>query len=204
VADIVLEGAFLQERAEPQEVGADPETPDPVPLSQEELASLDGFYLREDYDVPVSIRARDGVLVAGGQRLIHEGDWVFRVGDGGDTTRFWTDSEGQLLSIGPDGKQYRRLPRIEPEAVELEEYVGHYWSDDLGVEYEVRVEEDHLAFWNRKIGSRALNPIFPDGFSTGQGVIFSRNSQGEIDGFTISSGRVWKVRFRRLEGRYPG
>ena len=204
VADIVLEGAFLQERENPQEVGADPETPDLVPLSQEELAELDGFYVRDDSDIPVSIRARDGVLVAGGQRLVHQGDWVFRVGDGGDTTRFWTEADGEVLSVGPDGKNYRRFPRIEPEAVNLEEYVGNYWSDDLGVEYVVRLEEGQLVFWNRKIGSRALNPTFQDGFSNGQGVIFSRNPQGEIDGFTTSSGRVWKVRFRRLTAPYPG
>ena len=64
--------------------------------------------------------------------------------------------------------------------------------------------DDQLVFWSRKGGVRMLNPTFPDGFSVGGGVVFSRNSQGEVDGFTRSMGRVWKVKFRRLEGPYPG
>ena len=202
VADIVLEEAFPS--APPAEREEDLETPDAVPLSEQDLQRLDGFYLRDDSDIPVPIRARDGVLLAGAQRLVHQGDWVFQVGVEGEATRFWEEADGQVLSTGPDGKRYRRYPGIDPDSVELGEYVGHYWSDDLGVEYQARLEEGRLVFWNRKIGSRPLNPIFPDGFSAGQGVFFSRDPQGRIDGFTMSAGRVWKIRFRRLEGPYPG
>jgi hypothetical protein len=35
-------------------------------------------------------------------------------------------------------------------------------------------------------------------------MIFTRDDHGRIDGFTVSSGRVWKVRFKRMEGPYPG
>lgn len=202
VADVLLGEAFPTAPAEAEE--EDPEAADPSPLTQEELERLDGFYLRDDYDVPQSVRARDGFLFAGGQRLYHLGDWVFRVGSGGGTTRFWEETDGGVRTIGPDDKQYRRYPRVDPDSVKIREYFGHYWSDDLGVEYEARLEEGRLVFWNRKIGSRAMNPTFPDGFSAGQGVFFTRDSQGEIDGFTMSAGRVWKVRFRRLEGPYPG
>jgi len=72
------------------------------------------------------------------------------------------------------------------------------------VEYEVRTEEGRLGFWNRKFGNRPLNPTFRDGFSAGGGVIFTRDDRGLVDGFTISSGRVWKVRFTRLDGPFPG
>ena len=202
VADIVLEHQFPQEiEAEPQEDEA--EAPDSAPLPPEDLARLEGIFVRDDYDTPVSIRAQDGALYVQGARLLHQGNWEFRVSGGDQTTRFWEASDGTILFIGPDGKQYRRHPRIDPDSVDHREYIGHYWSDDLGVEYEVRWDGDQLVFWNRKMETRALNPLFEDGFSAGGGVIFTRDGPGRIDGFTVSEGRVWKVRFRRLDGPYP-
>lgn len=202
VADIVLEDQLLPA----VENGAqedDRDAPDPVRLSEDEVANLEGYYLRDDYDTPISLRDRNGVMFAAGQRLYHLGDWEFRFFGTENTTRFWEGPGGAILTTGPDGKQYRRYPRIKPDEVDPEEYVGRYWSEDLGVEYEVRLEDDRLVFWNRKIETRPLNPLFPDGFSAGSGVMFTRDDQGRIDGFTISSGRVWKVRFRRLEGPHP-
>lgn len=204
VADVVLEDALAPPNDQADSEGGDSQAADPVPLTEEDLERLEGFYVREDYDSPVSVRAQDGGLRVGAQRLFHQGDWVFRVGAEGDTTRFWEAADGEILTIGPDGKEYRRFPRIDQEDIDLEEYVGRYWSDELGVEYQLRIEEGDLTIWNRKIGVQTLSPLFPDGFSAGQGVIFSRNPRGEIDGFTISNGRVWKVRFRRLEEPYPG
>ncbi len=202
VADIVLETEFPSElEEEPQE--DDTEAPDPEPLSAEDVARLEGFYVRDDYDTPVSVRSREGILFVGGQRVSHQGDWEFRLSGEDDTTRFWEGPEGAILTVGPDGKQYRRYPRIDPDSVDLGEYIGHYWSDDLGVEYEVRRDEDRLVFWTRKMDPRALSPLFQDGFSANGGVIFTRDDRGRIDGFTISTGRVWKVRFRRLDGPYP-
>jgi hypothetical protein len=202
VADIVLENE-LHPRVEDDAPEDDRDAPDPVPLSGEEVARLEGYYVRDDYDTPMPIRDRNGLLFAGSQRLFHLGDWEFRFGGSDDTTRFWEASDGAILTVGPDGRQYRRYPRIDPDSVDLDEYVGAYWSDDLGVEYQVRREEDQLVYWHRKFGTRTLSPLFPDGFSANGGVIFTRDTQGRINGFTVSSGRVWKVRFRRLDGPYP-
>jgi hypothetical protein len=181
----------------------DTEAADPVPLPAADVERLEGFYVRDDYDTPVSVREQSGVLFVGAQRLFHLGDWEFRISGGDETTRFWETPDGDILTTGPDGKQYRRYPRIDPDSVSLGEYVGHYWSDDLGSEFEVRSTEDQLVLWNRKMGNRTLNPRFRDGFSAGWSMIFTRDDQGRIDGFTMSSGRVWKVRFRRLEGPFP-
>jgi len=206
VADIVLERAF----PEPLPEGAmgdeeeEPE-PDPVALSTEELARLEGFYVRDDYDTPTSIRNRDGHLFIGGRRVLHQGDWSFRPESGSGTVSFQETADGSIAFTGPYGRSYARHAEVEPTPADLQPYVGLYWSEELGVEYEARLEEDRLFFTNRKTGQRFLNPTFRDGFSaSGSGVIFTRNPQGEVDGFTISSGRVWKVRFRRLEAPYPG
>ena len=200
VADIVLEEAFPSPPPAADEEEMDPDGPDPVPLAPGDVVRLDGFYLRDDYDGPQEVEARDGFLWAGPRRLYHEGDWTFQIANADDEVRFQEGSDGSLLLRGPDGKEYRRFPRIDPTEVNLAEYVGHYWSDDLGTDYEVRIEDGELVFWHRKIGTRTLEPRFFDGFSGGNAVLFTRDSRGAIDGFTMSSSRVWKVRFRKLEG----
>jgi hypothetical protein len=60
------------------------------------------------------------------------------------------------------------------------------------------MKEGKLVFWHRKIGTQTLEPRFPDGFSTGNSVVFTRDSLGAVDGFIMSSSRVWKIRFRRM------
>jgi CubicO group peptidase (beta-lactamase class C family) len=206
VADLVLEPAFPEPIPEGVMGGEEEESvPDPVPLSAEELARLEGFYVRDDYDTPISIRKREGRLFIGGRRVSHQGDWSFRAEGESETASFHETAEGSIAFSRPDGRSYTRHAEVEPTPTDLQPYVGFYWSEDLGVEYEAAVEEDRLFFTNRKMGQRFLNPTFTDGFSaSGSGVIFTRNPQGEVDGFTISSGRVWKVRFRRMEAPYPG
>jgi hypothetical protein len=203
-ADIVLEDAFPSPPPTDSVGGRDPQSPDPVPLAPGDAERLAGLYVRDDYDGPQEIRARNGVLWAGSTRIYHQGDWTFRSPVGGSTMRFRESADGSILAEVPDGKEYRRFPSIEPEDVNLSEYAGHYWSDDLGTGYEVRIVDNELAFWHRKIGTRVLRPRFPDGFSAGGSVIFTRDAQGAIDGFTMSSGRAWKIRFRKLEGPLPG
>jgi CubicO group peptidase (beta-lactamase class C family) len=199
VADIVLEDVFSSTADAAAEAAPEPAASDAVPLPPGDAERLDGYYVREDYDRPQSVRARDGSLWIGSQRLNHEGDWVFRVGDGRRTVRFREDSHGTIHLNALDGKTYERYPRIEVQEVDPMEYAGRYWSDDLGTAYEVRMEDGELVFWHRKIGTRTLRPRFPDGFSAGNSITFTRDSLGEVDGFTMSSGRVWKVRFRKLD-----
>ena len=204
VADVVLEGALPPRPPEEGESEVDPDEPDPVPLTEDEAERLEGFYLRDDYDGPQELEARDGVLWAGSRRLVHQGEWTFRIGGEDDTLEFRESGDGGILLEGPDGNSYRHYPRIDPAEVNLAEYVGHYWSDDLGTSYEARMEEDELVFWHRKRGARPLTPRFPDGFSAGTSVLFTRDPGGSIDGFTMSSGRAWKIRFRKLDGPLPG
>jgi CubicO group peptidase (beta-lactamase class C family) len=204
VADIVLEEALSPRPSEEDEREIDPDEPDPVPLTTEEAERLEGFYLRDDYDGPQRMEVRDGVLWAGSRRLVHQGEWTFRFGAEDDILEFRESADGGILLEGPDGNSYRRYPGIDPADVTPAEYVGHYWSDDLGTAYEVRVEEDELVFWHRKRGARPLTPRFPDGFSAGTSVLFTRDPEGSVDGFTMSSGRAWKIRFRKLDEPPPG
>jgi len=203
VADVVLEDAFPEPLPDPDAAEAEEEEeeePDPVPLTEAELQELAGFYTNEFNDRPLNLREKEGHLFLDGQaRLIHEGEWVFRP-DGEDRTVQWLKAaDGTISFTTPDGITHVRRPSVDADSVDLEVYVGRYWSEELGVEYEARVEEDRLFFTNRKTGERNLFPTFLDGFGArGEAVTFFRDASGAVAGFTMSSGRVWKVRFERV------
>lgn len=202
VADIYLEGAFPEtpsdEPSGARAREAEREAPDPVPLATEELERLAGFYLHYSSDLPQEFRARDGHLYRGQRRLVHEGGWTFRAQGSEETLRAEAGRDGSVQMTLGDGRVLFRQDPIDPETVELREYVGRYWSDELAVEYEVGLDADGLFYHQRKVGRRSLSPRFKDGFRAGSySVTFTRNEGGELTGFTMSTGRVWKVRFNR-------
>jgi hypothetical protein len=167
-------------------------------LAPDDLTRLAGFYLHESSDIPQEFQARDGHLFVGRTRLFHDGDWTFRPAGEEGAIRAQVSEGGIVRITGPEGRPFFRQPSLPPEGLELGEYVGRYWSDELAVEYEVRIDEEGAYFFNRKTGRRNLRPRFRDGFSSGgSSVTFVRSPAGDLDGFTISSGRVWKVRFHR-------
>ena len=202
VADIVLEDLFPEPLPDPEASEEEHgEEPDPVPLSEAEISELEGYYTAEFNDRPLVLRERGGHLFMDGQlRLFHEGDWVFRPDGEDEKARFVRRPEGSVSVATPDGITFVRQPSVDRDSLDLQPYVGRYWSEELGVEYEARLEGGRLFFMNRKIGRRNLSPVFHDGFGAGGNwVTFFRDSSGEIAGFTQSSGRVWKVKFRRVE-----
>ena len=201
VANIVLEDVFPEPLPDPEASEEEQgEEPDPVPLSEAGISELAGYYTAEFNDRPLVLRERAGYLFMEGQlRLFHEGDWVFRPDGEDEKARFVRTPEGSVSVTTPDGITFVRQASVDRDSLDLQPYVGRYWSEELGVEYEARFEGGRLFFMNRKIGRRNLSPVFHDGFGAGGNwVTFFRNSAGEIAGFTQSSGRVWKVRFERM------
>ena len=63
--------------------------------------------------------------------------------------------------------------------------------------YRLRAEGRRLTLRHRKLGEIRLTPTFDDGFYGGGWYLtFGRDPAGEVAGFTMSSPRARKVRFR--------
>lgn len=198
VADVVLESAFPA--AAPQNAGS---ARNSHTLSLERQAALAGWYARDDTDVLDQVRVQDGGgLQFGGGRgrpmvmlapdRFRVGDQVFQVIDG-------PGGPAELRGV-IDGRKrlLRRVADAPPDAESRAEYAGTYWSDDLGVDYRVELADDRLQIWNRKLGARRLTPRALDRYAMGgRQLTFTRDGAGRVDGFTMSSGRVRKVRFDR-------
>ena len=88
-----------------------------------------------------------------------------------------------------------------PAEADLREFEGVYASAELGTEYRLVMEEGGLVARHRKLDPAPLTPTFRDAFRLrGASAVFTRDASGRIEGFTLSDGRVWNVRFRRVAG----
>ena len=110
-------------------------------------------------------------------------------------------SPGAVSLDAPGLGRFQRTDAWDPTESELAAFVGTYHSAELGTDYRLALEDGVLWFHHRKLDSRRLTPTVTDGFEIrGSAAAFTRDAGGRVDGFTLSDGRVWNVRFDRVGG----
>jgi CubicO group peptidase (beta-lactamase class C family) len=205
IADVYLEDAFTEPAPTPGS-----ERGDDIPSAVR--SRLVGTYAVPDTDIPfLIVEAEDQLrLVPGagrGQPLRGMGDGRFETPNGG--VRVWLDGgrgQAAAIRIQQTSAPAKAATRLEPAALDeqtVEALVGDYYSAELGAWYGVARDVDSLVLVNRKHGETRLIPVAQDVFRSDRFALsVSRGPGGQIDGFTVSSGRVRKVRFdrRRREG----
>lgn len=181
----------------------DDEAPERVTLTGAGLRALEGYYASDHTDFPIHIRLESGGLVRGrfGSRSLtplapdsfRAGSSVLVFGD------FRQDVPGTLRVIEPTlERTFARAATPDTSTGALAELAGTYYSDELGIEYEVRAGDGVLVVWDHKNGDRTFEPTHRDGFSSEfYSLTFTRGPDDRVDGFTISTPRVRKVVFRR-------
>lgn len=86
-----------------------------------------------------------------------------------------------------------------PTAADLLEYAGTYWSEEAEATYVVEVEGEQLVIKSRYSSRVELTPAYLDAFaSQGRTAIFRRNGSNQVNGMSLSLGRVWDLRFQKL------
>jgi CubicO group peptidase (beta-lactamase class C family) len=199
VADVLLDDVLT-----PVAENADPEVD--VDRWGETFERMRGYYSDPQTDRPlfVYIFRRHGRLARGsgsggrGTTLVPLAENRFQLGTGREVAEL-DIAEGKPRAITIDGRRFPYAGRA-PDNIELREYVGTYWSDELGTEYRITADTaaSRLRLVHRKQQPRVLRAAFTDTFSAGgDWFTFSRAPDGRVAGFTWSSGRVWKVRFTK-------
>jgi CubicO group peptidase (beta-lactamase class C family) len=119
--------------------------------------------------------------------------------DGG--YRFEFNENGQMRTIDEFGTvvAYDRVEAARPSAVQLKEYVGRYFSDEIETALDVAADGSRLVIRRRPDFTAALTPVYADGFNSGAlgWVVFRREGSGRVDGFSISQDRMWALAFIR-------
>jgi len=176
-------------------------------VAEEDMRKLDGYYVTQPGDRTARIRFRNNMLtldMGGGIPLRPIGNDLFQVAGSGIEVSINApdkNSPGSLSFIDESNPDvYKRVDSWRPAREDLEDLAGSYYSDELGTEYRFTVENNTLRFHHRKLGSRLLRPAFNDAFFMGgRTIVFTRNSENEINGFRISDSRVWGIKFERMQ-----
>jgi CubicO group peptidase (beta-lactamase class C family) len=200
-------GVYLADHFE--ELAEEEEERKEVELSPAELEQLAGVYAAAHADDAVSIQLREGKLYMGSgngrQLVVLEGQRLWLRGSGAPAPYETSDAGGVTIRVPASGTEwiYTKTAPADTTPEALEAYTGTYYSDELGVEYTVKLEDGQLVLWNNKHGDTLLRPTYRDGFTARHfDLTFRRRADGSVDGCTISSSRVWNVRFDKVPSEW--
>jgi CubicO group peptidase (beta-lactamase class C family) len=116
------------------------------------------------------------------------------------------------LDPAPEANQPQRprggpSPEPTPVTVELNDYLGHFHSEELDATYHVQIEDEKLGVRIERWPALALVPTGDDtlvglDFPAWTGprrveLAFSRDAAGTVTGFVLSAGRARDIRFTR-------
>ncbi len=97
----------------------------------------------------------------------------------------------------------RRLPPFDGSKVELTEYEGKYYSEELDTYYSFEIKNDTLTAIHNRHPDIKLSPSKANMFSGDRwffgGVEIVRNNSGSVSGIRISNGRVRDLKFQKIE-----
>ncbi len=200
VAELYLADAVSEEVAE------DPARADVDPAAVAALAggyrdTRTGQFMRLTAD-GASLRLGGGL---GGMQLAARSDTEFASAAGVSITFEGTADGGArpaatMNTPVADGVRIEPVGAFEPTAADLAAYVGTYRSDEAEVTYRVEVEDGALVLKDRYGDGESLAPVYPDAFTQGGSTfIFHRDGTGRITQASLSQGRVWDLRFERVE-----
>jgi CubicO group peptidase (beta-lactamase class C family) len=185
-----------------------------VQLSEEQFKAKVGVYLKPDGDEIRRIILKDGTLRMAfdgsdeGYEMEALGENHFRLTIASVDVRFELTQPGGSLRLieTPSGGEkpvvFERVPEFTPSAQELTEYAAVYHSNEIEPLYDMKLEEGKLVLHRLKNKPDTLRPVTRDLFSANAGSIrFKRDSQGQVSGFVVSTGRVINLRFEKGSGR---
>ena len=162
---------------------------------------LDGKFLR--------LQRREGELYGAVFPAAH-GDTAYsepvRVRRFTDSTYSMPDLGISFRSATPNGGiqigESTFLPEKDRDEKRLRAYTGHYYSEELNVGYEIRLDETGLRIGNLNNGYFPMRPIVGDEFDVPASfmdfVSIRRDSQGRITGLRVDTERSANQLFHRI------
>ena len=103
-----------------------------------------------------------------------------------------------LIPPSGDPSEWQRVEPIELADGALDGYAGTYGSQEIGIPYHLDVEDRSLVLRRMKADPDPLKPTVEDVFRGDIGTVrFTRDEQGALTGFLLSSGRIRNLRFSK-------
>lgn len=198
VADLYLEEQFTEPL--PQE--------DPIELSEEEVARFAGLYVDHRTGDTRLLDMRDGKL---GVQFAPEFrlDFVPVAPNRFKALAFpvymtFEESESggwRIQEVFGSGKPtlYEGVEAVRPTREQLKDYAGDYYSSELNTTYTIALADTGLVMRHFKRRDIPLQPTITDAFAGRGDLQFTRDTAGNVDGFTWFTGRIRRQRFDRVK-----
>jgi CubicO group peptidase (beta-lactamase class C family) len=104
----------------------------------------------------------------------------------------------KAMTAPPSQRPSRPPTTFKPDAKDLAEYVGRYYSDEAEVAYEITVDGDTPVLKRRPDGVSRLQPFDRDEFvSPGGRIKFLRDASGHVNELSLRGSRVFDLRFKK-------
>ena len=205
ITDIYLADQIVEEK--PKETGT--EKTDQVTVDPAILKEYTGSYeLMPGFVIQITLEDDRLMAQATGQSKIQlhsESESKFFIKEADAQVSFQRDENGNVNQLTlHQGGQDKIAKRSKPYALgvsQLDEFVGDYYSDELGTTYSFVVEDSSLIVHHRKHEDFKLTPVREDFFS-GSAWFFAqvkveRDNENNVIGCRVSNGRVRNLEFDR-------
>jgi len=107
------------------------------------------------------------------------------------------------VNMGGGERIVTKMPDFDPTKINLSEYTGDYYSQELSTTYTMVMESGKLIARHFRTGDVNLTLAKPDQFTGNKWyfgrVVFTRDSNGKISGFNVSGGRVRNLKFEKKD-----
>jgi CubicO group peptidase (beta-lactamase class C family) len=118
---------------------------------------------------------------------------------------FQRDETGNVsqLTVHQNGQDMvaKRIKELPFDTSQLDQYVGNYYSEELGTFYTISIQDSMLVARHRRHGDIQLTPTIKDQLTGNvwwfRNVHFIRNENRIITGFKLTGGRVRNLKFVR-------
>jgi hypothetical protein len=202
VADVYLAEFFTEEKEKPTKLQT-------VELPREKLQNKTGSYIRFESGEKIRVFIKEEKLYITLQNRdyplapLSAYEFIVQNIPRRLSIRFERQESGkpsllQVNEVGQRPRTYVESNRATPNEKQLSEYQGRFYSEELHVTFEVRLEEGKLRFVHRKASPVPFKPLYKDLFQIGSlRVHFVRSEGQEIDGFLLDAGRVKNLRFTK-------
>lgn len=174
-------------------------------VSEAVLRSHAGRYRSLVTGVPIDVVYKDAQIALGGGtapggQLALRSETRFSAGDGSGRTYEWeTRDRVRVTSPNRTSEVYERVEPWKPTPGEAGALVGVYYSADAETELKVIVSGEGLKVTRRPDTVARLRPVYKDAFvAEDLGLVrFRRDASRRVIALSVTTGRVWDLRFAR-------
>jgi len=207
IANLYLEGKFpeLEAKKKKEIVVHDPSIF--VKLSKEDLSKFVGDYWEIEEKYKRKIIMRNDTLIyyrneKSETKLAPIAKNKFKmIGDTNDVTLTFENDKESIQVMKVKINDNKPIEFVAFGEVDLNEYLGKYYSEELETFYEIKIKKGQLVLEHHRVPDMYFDPVHKNLFTSKKRAIqelkFLRNRSGKLIGFKASNNRVKHLLFKK-------